>query len=120
MYATFTLVISLLAALWDYFTLFLYIWKVCLFRKKNFENKNTASYQAITSILYRIIITTLLYEFAGFIAIIFGDENVTGFINWFIWISLHVVINYSMFLMQEHNTTVCLVYMKCVYFVINE
>ena len=102
-------VTALLSIIWDWLTLFLYIWKVCLFRKRNFEDKDSASYQRITSILNRIIIITLFYEIPILFAAIFGDENRTGFVNWFIWISLHVVINYSMFLMQAHNTKVCLV-----------
>ena len=102
-------VTALLAVLWDWLTLFLYIWKVCSFRKRNIKDKNSASYQSITSTLNRIIIITLSYEFPILFAIVFGDENRTGFLNWFMWISLHAVINYAMFLMQEHNTKVCLV-----------
>ena len=95
---------AIIVVTWDLMTLLLYIWKVCLFRKSSFEDKNNASYQRITSILYRIIIATLLYEFIFYLAIVFGNENLTGFVSWFFCILLTVVINYCMVLMQEHNT----------------
>ena len=110
-------------AMWELATLFLYWYKVRnlpLCRK----GKDHAIYDRVQSILHRVLILTYFYLFvSGIIALILvvGDilytRGVTDIIEnkttdeWYSSI-IAMCISYSMFLMQEHNTSEYIAFLR--------
>eukprot|EP01084_Bolivina_argentea_P032573 60275_1 len=99
------------ACLWDFTTLLLYIIKVTSFRK--YKSKQVIVYNRIMSILNRILTLTVFYEIPYFFYILAGVlylinvENIAGL--WRILFAIaaalsSITMNYSMLLMQQHNT----------------
>ena len=101
------LISFLLYTLLDITTIFLYWCKIRSLRKYR-ENKLDEIYSRIQHILYRVLILTFFYQIGGLLVYIinavltemsFSEEfNVIGAAV------ISVLVRYSMFLMQEHNT----------------
>ena len=97
----------------DFVTLLLYIYKVASFEKYKSDNDDGV-HKRIMSILLRVTICTLLYQIAAYFlylpsAVLFYQYS-NREILWIrlsLWISLFlwmITLNYSMYLMQTHNT----------------
>eukprot|EP01084_Bolivina_argentea_P261225 441352_1 len=102
--------ISIVAFLWDLTTLALYIIKLLSFQNIESNQRTRDGYNRILCGLNRIIILTVLYEITSIICI-----SVTSICGQFGWSSIigilynisgglaSIAMNYSMFLMQQHN-----------------
>eukprot|EP01084_Bolivina_argentea_P259432 437737_1 len=92
---------------WDFVTLLLYIIKVAAFRK--YKTKNIHIYNRTMSILMRVLILTVFYEIMTFIVLVIwlsGNQGIVAHILYGVSVgSASVCISYSMFLMQQHNTS---------------
>ena len=99
--------------IWDITTLILYIAKLCKFLKviHGIDDNKLKIGNRIKSILFRIIVCTLLYE-SGFVFSVFyvaigeeliQNESVYRVFGHFALSMVIIIVSYSMFLMQEHN-----------------
>ena len=110
-------------AFWDITTLLLYAWKVFAMhrRKSNEKDLPKEAKEKIMSILNRIVILTLLYQIGNLI--IFVNSLIHDNMEWeemyaLKWIPYEfglVLISYSMFLMQSHNTKEYIKFLSVVY-----
>ena len=106
----------------DFLTLILYIHKVSSFKKYK-SDKYDGVHKRIMSVLLRVTICTLLYQIPAYFlylptAILYfqGDNRKVLWIQVLLWISLliwMITLNYSMYLMQSHNTKEYHVFMRC-------
>ena len=101
---------TFIALIWDVVTLLLYIWKVIQIHIDNSVKKVVK--ERVISILNRILIPTLFYEFAFLMILIVsavnnfavGLNDVKYILNHVSFAVAAVMMNYSMFLMQSYNT----------------
>eukprot|EP01084_Bolivina_argentea_P148922 260259_1 len=105
-WASFTLCIYFL---WDFSILLLYTMKIISFKKYKIEQINV--WKRIMASLTKILIATIMYEIMQIIAIIVSViVGFTLYENYFVGLLFvgtgfgSVVVSYSMFIMQEHNT----------------
>eukprot|EP01084_Bolivina_argentea_P059256 108167_1 len=120
LYGIITGIYAFIYLLWDFMTLSLYIIKVISFRK--YKSENIDVYKRIMSILNRILILTIFYQMTSVTLIIMTViEELYGrtFVVIIFYVgSVHLVsiaMNYSMYLMQNHNTDSYKKFLKFLY-----
>ena len=104
--------------LWDLTTLLLYIYKGISFQKH--KSTDTDVFHRIISILMKITVLTILYEIPGYLSIAayflyVKHANIwSKILSSLIFYCDVTAINYSMYLMQSHNTKEYRQFLKCV------
>ena len=108
--------------IWDISTLLLYAFKIKLF--KNYKNTQPLVYQRIVSILYKIFVITLFYEYVYLYTIIivsliafsgYGDYMVLQIVSVLISNSIPIAISYCMYLMMDYNQDSYQKFLKVIY-----
>ena len=120
------MVVGLVASLgylfWDIGILLLYIVKIRAFRK--FKHSDPTVYSRLMSILHKITILTLSYQFTTVFAVIIFWAMAVAFGKNSVFFRLSVVIcttltttatNYSMYLMMDHNKKQYYKFLKTIY-----
>lgn len=112
-YASYLTVSHFVYFLWDVITLLLYTFKAYSFRtqSKSHNADNSGIWERIKSILYRVILLTIFYEFYNtfsLLAVIFTgiiglNDTPIYMISWILWTPNIFVYNYAMYLMLQHN-----------------
>ena len=114
--------INLMYGVVELITLFLYWYKVRSLR--TYENQQDGSvHDRIQSVLHRVLILTFFYlfigallttlKFVGRVASVEGIIKERPFGNW-VFSVMHLSISYSMFLMQDHNTSEYVAFLRFV------
>ena len=97
--------------LWNLLILFLYIYKVLslnYFRRK-VSKQNYVIYKRIISILSKVVITSLMYQFTIILSLIAWSFDETGFFIEATQSFVIVTISFAMYLIMDHNK---LIYFK--------
>ena len=99
---------SIVFLLWDFATLLLYICRGISFKK--YKSENIDVFHRIMSMLAKITILTIMYEIPGCLVVVAGairskyEETWSNILVFFMCSCNVITVNYSMYLMQSHNT----------------
>ena len=113
---------NILYVSWDLVTLLLYIYKIRSFHQ--YRNKESVVHKRIISILHKITILTMFYEFTALLVIIvmilvfvLDPDQAVDIATFYVPSYLvSIAVSYSMFLMMDHNLEIYIKFLQIVRF----